>query len=177
MVTAAELLALAAFDDGKVAQAFPSFGSERSGAPVTAFCRIANHAIRSREPVSQPDVLLIQDSTLLHQVEVFSGLSPQGIALINSSKKVEELGLSDWMLQHPEVEAYSLPASDIAYKHLGRSMANIGLIAGFAALTGAITKVSVKEAIRKKFPGPIGELNMPIVEESFEYVSSCLIKA
>ncbi len=73
-MTAAELLSLAAFLDGKAAQAFPSFGSERMGAPVMAYCRIDKFPIRSREPVSQPDALLIQDSTLLHQVEVFAGL-------------------------------------------------------------------------------------------------------
>ncbi len=177
VVTAAELLASAAFRDGKVAQAFPSFGSERTGAPVTAFCRINNHSIRSREPVSHPDVLLIQDSTLLHQVDVFSGLSDQGIVLMNSTRKVEELGLKDWMLQHPEVQIYSFPASDLAERHLGRPMANVGMVAGFSVVTGAITKASVEHAITEKFPGKLGELNAVVAAETFNYVSSCIVKA
>ena len=176
VVTAAELLASAAFRDGKVAQAFPSFGSERTGAPVIAFCRMSTHQIRSREPVSHPNVLLIQDSTLLHQVDVFSGLSDQGIVLMNSTRKVEELGLKDWMLQHPEVEVYSFPASDLAERHLGRPMANVSMVAGFASITGAITKASVECAIKEKFSGKTGELNAQVADDTFDYVSSHLIQ-
>jgi len=176
VVTAAELLAFAAFRDGKVAQAFPSFGSERTGAPVTAFCRIDTNPIRSREPVSHPDVLLIQDSTLLHQADVFGGLSDRGIVLMNSTRKIEELGLKDWMFQHPGVTIYSFPASDLAERHGGRPMANVGMVAGFAAVTGAITKASVEQAIKDKFPGKLGELNAVIAAEAFKYVSSLNIK-
>ncbi len=171
MVTAAELLASAAFRDGKVAQAFPSFGSERTGAPVAAFCRISTHPIRSREPVAHPNVLLIQDSTLLHQVDVFSGLKDQGIVLMNSTRKVEELGLKDWRIQHPEVEFYSFPASDLAEKHVGRPMANVSMVAGFASITAALTKASVEYAIKEKFPGKLGELNAVVAAETFDYVS------
>jgi pyruvate ferredoxin oxidoreductase gamma subunit len=166
VVTAAELLASAAFRDGKVAQAFPSFGSERMGAPVTAFCRISTNPIRSREPVAHPNVLLILDSTLLHQMDVFSGLSDQGIVLMNSTRKVEELGLKDWMLQHPEVELYSLPASDLAERHLGRPLANVGMVSCFASITGALSKGSVQYAIQEKFPGKLGELNAQVASEA-----------
>jgi pyruvate ferredoxin oxidoreductase gamma subunit len=83
-VTSAELLSVAAFNEGKHAQAFPSFGSERMGAPVMAFCRIDDKPIRTREPVGHPDALIIQDPTLLHQVEVFSGLLPGSFMLINT---------------------------------------------------------------------------------------------
>lgn len=176
VVTAAELLSSAAFREGKVAQAFPSFGSERTGAPVTAFCRISTHQIRSREPVSHPDVLLIQDSTLLHQVNVFSGLSDKGIVLINSTRKVEELDLKDWMLQHPEVQVYSFPASDLAERPLGRAMANVGMVAGFSAVTSAITIASVEHAIKEKFQGKMGELNAVVAAEAFDYVSSQVVR-
>src|ERR687897_1179215 len=74
VVTAAELLSVAAFIDGRYAQAFPSFGSERTGAPVVAFCRVDDRPIRSREPIVEPDALIVQDSTLLHQVDLFSGI-------------------------------------------------------------------------------------------------------
>ena len=75
VVTAAELLSLAAFDDGLKAQAFPSFGSERMGAPVIAFCRIDDVRIRLREPIAEPDAVVVQDPTLLHHVDVFGGLA------------------------------------------------------------------------------------------------------
>src|SRR5271169_5840489 len=81
VVTAAELLSVAAFLEGRHAQAFPSFGSERMGAPVMAFCRIDDRTIRLREPVMQPDALIIQDPTLLHQVDLFDGLTASGYVL------------------------------------------------------------------------------------------------
>lgn len=176
MVTAAELLALAAFRDGKEAQAFPSFGSERTGAPVTAFCRIDSQPIRSREPVYHPDVLLIQDSTLLHQVDVFAGLAVSAFVLINSTRHLDALHLTDFIAQHPGVQIHTLPASDLAMKHLGRPFANIGMVAGYAALTGEITQASVKQAITGKFPGKIGELNAAVAAEVYAYIAANLAK-
>jgi pyruvate ferredoxin oxidoreductase gamma subunit len=125
--------------------------------------------------VSHPNVLLIQDSTLLHQVNVFSGLSEQGFVLMNSTRRPEKLGLKDWMLQHPEVEIYTLPASDLAERHLGRPMPNVGMVAGFASITGAIAKMSVEHAIQEKFPGEIGKLNVQIADDAFDYVSSHIV--
>src|SRR5215469_18750190 len=92
-VTAAELLSAAAFCEGKNAQAFPSFGSERMGAPVMSFCRIDDQPIRTREPVTEPDALIIQDPTLLHQAELFQGLGRDGYMLVNSARGFAELGL------------------------------------------------------------------------------------
>jgi 2-oxoacid:acceptor oxidoreductase gamma subunit (pyruvate/2-ketoisovalerate family) len=91
VVTAAEMLSIAAFEEGRHAQAFPSFGSERTGAPVVAFCRIADKEIRLREPIMEPDALIIQDPTLLYQVDVFSGLKKGGYILINTSRTFDEL--------------------------------------------------------------------------------------
>src|SRR6266496_2442619 len=96
VVTAAELLSVAAFREGKHAQAFPSFGSERTGAPVVSFCRIDDKEIRLREPILEPDALIVQDPTLLHQVDVFSGLGPEGYVLINSGRGFDDLGLAEF---------------------------------------------------------------------------------
>ena len=95
VVTATEMLSIAAFEEGRHAQAFPSFGSERTGAPVVAFCRIADKEIRSREPVMKPDALIIQDPTLLRQIDVFAGLKTNGFVLINTKSTFEELGLGE----------------------------------------------------------------------------------
>jgi pyruvate ferredoxin oxidoreductase gamma subunit len=103
VVTAAEMLSIAAFEEGRHAQAFPSFGSERTGAPVVAFCRIADKEIRLREPIMEPDAIIIQDPTLLHQVDVFAGLKKDGYILINTTKTFEQLGLGDFVRDwHPE---------------------------------------------------------------------------
>src|SRR5688572_23330546 len=95
VVTAAELLSIAAFRQGRHAQAFPSFGSERTGAPVVAYCRIDDKEIRVREPILAPDALIIQDPTLLHQVDVFSGLRPGAYILINTARTFAALGLAE----------------------------------------------------------------------------------
>ena len=76
VVTAAELLSVAAFDEGRHAQAFPTFGSERTGAPVVSFCRIDDRPIRLREPITHPDAVIVQDPTLLHQVNCSPGSDP-----------------------------------------------------------------------------------------------------
>ncbi|MCB1934114.1 MAG: 2-oxoacid:acceptor oxidoreductase family protein, partial [Candidatus Accumulibacter sp.] len=102
VVTAAEMLSIAAFEEGRHAQAFPSFGSERTGAPVVAFCRIADQEIRLREPIMEPDALIIQDPTLLFQVDVFSGLNKGGYILINTSRSFTDLGLADFVRDWPE---------------------------------------------------------------------------
>src|SRR3954468_3567709 len=95
VVTAAELLSVAAFLDGHEAQAFPSFGSERMGAPVMSFCRIAERPIRSHEPVPPPPAVIGADATLLNHVDVFGGLRDDGFVLLTSVHSVADLGLTD----------------------------------------------------------------------------------
>lgn len=177
VVTAAELLSIAAFVDGKFSQAFPSFGSERTGAPVTAFCRISHTPIRNREPVYSPDVILLQDSTLLHQTDVFGGLSPRGSVLINSTRTLADLHLTEYLHANPGLHMFTLPASEIALKHLGRPLANAALVAGFAALTDAVSEQAVIQAIQQKFPGPLGDKNMAVAKEAYAYMAGLLTTA
>ena len=123
VVTSAELLSVAAFDEGRHAQAFPSFGSERMGAPVMAFCRIDDKPIRLREPVMEPDALIIQDSTLLHQVDVFAGFKRDGYILINTSKSFEALGLADFIKDCRPERMCAVPATDLSAQALGAAHA------------------------------------------------------
>ncbi len=174
VVTAAELLALAAFTDGKHAQAFPSFGSERMGAPVMAFCRVDDQVIRTRESVTHPDVVIVQDPTLLHHVDIFGGLSPSGYVLLNSTFSLDELGLEEFLRRLPGGHVCALPASDIGQKHLTRPIANTALLGGFAAITGWITLASVESAIRHKFPGALGGANAAAAREAYDQVTACL---
>ncbi len=172
VVTAAELLSMAAFADGLNAQAFPSFGSERMGAPVMAFCRIARHAIRTREAVTHPDVLIVQDSTLLHQVDLFAGLSPEGYVLINSTLSLDELGIGEFLRSIPTDHLWVVPASDIGMKHMGRPIVNTPILGAFAAMTGLIKLASVQSAIHQKFPGSLGESNAAAAKEGYDYVGT-----
>ena len=134
MVTAAALLSLAAFLEGKHAQAFPSFGSERMGAPVMAFCRIDDKPIRLREPVTRPDALIIQDPTLLHHVALFEGLAENGFILINSTRGFDELGLAEFVAKFPPGHCCTLPASELALKYVGRPLPNAALLGGLRRL-------------------------------------------
>ena len=122
VVTAAEMLSIAAFLEGRHAQAFPSFGSERTGAPVMAFCRIDDETIRVREPVMTPDALIVQDPTLLHQVDLFQGLKPGGYVLINSGRSIAALGIEGLAKTLQPERLLAVPASELALKHVGRPL-------------------------------------------------------
>ena len=169
VVTAAEMLSIAAFREGRHAQAFPSFGSERTGAPVVAFCRIDDGEIRLREPVLEPDALIIQDPTLLHQVDVFGGLVPGGTVLINTTRRFDQLGVAELM---GKFHFYAVPATDLARKHVGRPVPNAALLGGFAAISGRISLESVAEAIRAKFGGRVAEGNIAAATAAFNYVKA-----
>ena len=170
VVTAAELLSLAAFAQGRHAQAFPSFGSERTGAPVVAFCRIDDREIRLREPILAPDVLIVQDPTLLHQVDVFQGLVPDGYVLINSKRSFHALGLADIAQRFRTERLTTVPATEIAMKHLQRPLPNAVLLGGFAALSRLVTLEAVAHAIRHTFSGKVAEANVAAATEAFDFV-------
>jgi len=170
VVTAAELLSVAAFREGRHAQAFPSFGSERTGAPVVAFCRIDDKPIRLREPVMTPDALIIQDPTLLHQVDVFAGLAADGYVLINTTRSFEELGLADLIAGRRADHLCTVPATEMAVRHVGRPVPNAALLAGFAAVSGRISLDAVNAAIREKFPAKIAEANIAAALEAWTSV-------
>ena len=174
VVTAAELLSVAGFAEGRHSQAFPSFGSERTGAPVVAFCRFADAEIRTREPVSRPDALIIQDATLLQQVDVFSGLRPDGYVLVNTTRGLGELGLGELVARMRPERMITVPATDLAREHIGRPVPNAALLGGFAALTGQLSLESVVAAIRDRFPGALADGNAAAAEAAHRQVLSNL---
>ncbi|MFT3962677.1 2-oxoacid:acceptor oxidoreductase family protein [Propionivibrio sp.] len=170
VVTAAEMLSIAAFQEGHHAQAFPSFGSERTGAPVVAFCRIADREIRLREPIMSPDAVIIQDPTLLRQIDVFGGLKENGFILINTKHSFEELGIAEFVRDWPADRLCALPATDLGLKHVGRPVPNVPLLAGFAALSGKLRLESVCKAIEAKFSGKVAQGNVAAATEAFNLV-------
>ncbi len=171
VVTAAELLASAAFSAGSHAQAFPSFGSERMGAPVMSFCRIDSKPIRTHEPVTEPDALIVQDPTLLHQAELFAGLRrATGYMLVNSTKSFPELGLAEFVAGFRPDRLLVVPASSLAMTHLGRPLPGAALLGGFAALTWAVSLDSVLSAINEKFTGRVAEGNAAAARAAFDFV-------
>jgi len=172
VVTAAELLASAAFHEDRHAQAFPSFGSERMGAPVMSFCRIDDKPIRTREPVTDPDALLIQDPTLLHSEDLFAGLTADGYVLINSAKSVAELGLADLAAGHPADRLLVVPASALAMTHLGRPLPGAPMLGGLAAFANPVDLDAVLAAIGERFHGQVAAGNAAAARAAYEYVTA-----
>jgi pyruvate ferredoxin oxidoreductase gamma subunit len=177
VVTAEEMLSVAAFEEGRHAQAFPSFGSERTGAPVVAFCRIADKEIRLREPIMEPDALIIQDPTLLHQVDVFAGLKKGGYILINTNKTFEQLGLGEFVRDWPPERLCTVSATELSIKHVGRPVPNVPLLGGFAAVSGVIQLASVVTAIRDKFSGKVADGNIAAATEAYNIVRAEMAEA
>jgi pyruvate ferredoxin oxidoreductase gamma subunit len=163
-VAAAEIMALAAFQDGKIPQAFPSFGSERMGAPVTAFVRISDQRIRTRSQIYNPDYIVVQDPTLISVVDVASGLKPGGMIIVNTEKPIEELGLPSGFT------VKAVPATRIATEAIGRPIPNTALVGAFAAATGEISLQAVIEAVRERFSGELADRNVKAVENAYKYV-------
>ena len=167
VVTAAELLSVAAFAQGRHALAFPSFGSERTGAPVVSYCRIDDRAIRSHDPVSEPQAVVVQDPTLLHLPCVLDGLTADGYLLVNSTGTAESLGLPVLAPQLEERRIVTVAATDLARQALGRPLPNTALLGALAGLTGVVTLESLQAAIRERFPGTAGDLNATLAEAGF----------
>ena len=132
--------------------------------------------IRSREPVMAPDALIIQDPTLLHQVDLFSGLSREGFILINSRRDFAALGIADFVREFPAGHCATVPASEIALREVGRPLPNAALLGAFAAITGRLSIASVCGAIAGKFEGKVGEANVRAARKAFEVVAASLVK-
>ncbi|MDD1695062.1 MAG: pyruvate ferredoxin oxidoreductase subunit gamma [Methanoregula sp.] len=162
-VTAAELIAVAAFKSGVFSQAFPAFGVERRGAPVQAFVRFSDNKIRLRSQVYEPDYVIVQDSTLIKDVDVFSGMKAGGIILINTSGKVDgEVPAG--------VRFIPFDATRIALEVLGVPITNTTLMGAFAAASGEISLEALEEAVRERFSGSLADKNVAAARKAYELI-------
>lgn len=172
VVSASQMMSVAAFHQGRYSQSFPSFGSERMGAPVMAFIRIDDKEIELREPVLDPDLLIVQDPSLFNAIDVFSGLKQDGYVLINSSKSVEELGIKEAVAGLPEGHVVTVAATELALKHLRRPTPNTVLLGAFAAMSDLLEMDGIEKAIREKFPGKVGEMNVAAAKAAYSSARS-----
>jgi pyruvate ferredoxin oxidoreductase gamma subunit len=159
-VVAAYLLASAAFEEGRYVQAFPNFGAERRGAPVTAFVRIADRPIRRRCQVLDPTFLIVQDDTLLNLPDITAGLQAGGALLANSTRESAEL---EAQLGCPVI---TLPAAALAQEILGRPVPNTALLSAFLELTGLLPRAALVKALGQRFHGTVLENNRQLVERA-----------
>jgi pyruvate ferredoxin oxidoreductase gamma subunit len=156
-VTAATLLAVAAGLDGKYSQAFPSFGTERRGAPVKAFCRIDDRPITIRSQVYNPDYVVVMDSTMLELPDIYSGAKESSLFVINSGKQPE-------LLEKVQTKVYD--ATGLALEVMGKPIVNTAMVGFFAAATGLVSMKSLKQSLESVFSGKVLELNQKIIEEA-----------
>ena len=165
-VTAAELIAVAAFYDGWSVQAFPSFGVERRGAPVEAYVRLDKKFIKLRSQVYQPDFVIVQDPTLIGLPEVLAGIKKNTLMIINTVKKPAEIkGLPK------NLKIITVPATQIANQILGKPIINTVLLGAWAGASGLVKLTSLKKAILKRFPGELGLKNFEAAEVAYRQVS------
>ena len=164
MVTAAEMLSIAAFEEGRHAQAFPSFGSERTGAPVVAFTRIDDKPIREKTQIYTPDCMVVIDPGLMKMPTLFSGLKPEGILILNSphpleNKPDDNLGIGG-----------VINATQIAVDEIGRDIPNTCLLGAFAAATGWLDLQSILSCLGDYLSGEILQRNLRSTERGFREV-------
>jgi len=153
-VTSAEIIAQAAIKQGMSAQAFPSFGPERRGAPVQAFLRVSDKPIRLRSKVYKPDSVLILDPTLIASANPTAGLKKGGYIIINSNKSVEELKKT-----FPGQNIISVDASKIAREELGVPITNTTMLGALVRATRVVELSALEEPVRNRF-GVNGQKNI-----------------
>lgn len=167
-VTSAELVAIAAIDDGKYAQAFPSFGPERRGAPVAAFIRVSNNPIRLREKVYAPDVVMVLDPSILKIVNVLAGLKDGGTVIVNTSKTAKEMA----EILKTQAKVATVDATKIALEAMGVPITNTTMLGALLKATGIVGKDALEKAIDKRF-GRIAEKNKTALNRA---ISETIIK-
>ncbi len=167
-VSAAALLALAAFEDHFESQAFPKFGSERRGAPVEAYVRISNTTIRAHNQVYTPDAIVIQDAGLLRSEPLLRGLKPGGLIVLNSEQQADDFGNKNDRFRH-----ICLPASRIGERHLGRPLPNTVLLGALAAGTEWVSLIALEQAVTNHLSGKgekMVKANIEALREGYGFV-------
>ncbi|MDR0482924.1 MAG: 2-oxoacid:acceptor oxidoreductase family protein [Cellulomonadaceae bacterium] len=169
VVTASEMLAQSAFSEGHQVQAFPSFGSERMGAPVIAFVRISDTPITTHEPILTPDAVVVQDATLMDTLDVFAGLAPDGWAVVNTLASATEVRAAHAGAP-AENHIAAIPADAIVRLYLGANKPSAAMLGAFAALTGSVSLDSAVASINKRFSGRVAAGNVSAARIAYAWV-------
>ncbi len=162
-VTSAELLARAAIDKGKFAQAFPSFGPERRGAPVMAFVRVDDKKIRVRDKIHAPNVVLVLDPTLLDIVDVAEGLQEGGIVVVNTNLSADEL-----KKKYGWNKAARVDANTVAMEELGVPITNTTMLGALLKATGILEAAEMQEVIEDRFGAKLGPKNFKALNRAYD---------
>ena len=164
-VTAAQLLAHAAFIEGKWVQAFPFFSGERRGAPVKAFVRLSDAAILLHSQVYNPDYVVVLDPHLHNIIDVTEGLKKDGIIVVNTAKKPSELELKDRRVATVDATRIAL---ELNLCVTGLPVVSTSILGAFSGATGEVGLINVLKAIKEAWPGSAGEKNAKAAELAYE---------
>jgi len=162
-VTSAELLALAAINEGKYAQAFPSFGPERRGAPVVAFCRIDDKPIKTRAAIYEPDLVMVLDPSILRLVNVTAGLKEDGMLVTNTKYSGEEIR-KELSITHALA---TVNATKIALEELGLPITNTTMLGSLLKGRGVVPVAALTGPLKKRF-GRIADKNIKAFQRAYE---------
>ncbi len=162
-VTSAELLALSAINEGKYAQAFPSFGPERRGAPVVAFCRIDDEPIRLRANITNPNLVLVLDPSILRLVDVTAGLVDDGILITNTKYTSREIR-EELNVKH---SLATVNATKIAMEELGLPITNTTMLGALLKAKEIVPRDSLIEPLKNRF-GRIAEKNIQAFKRAYD---------
>lgn len=162
-VTSAELTALAAIEQGKYAQAFPSFGPERRGAPVMAYVRVSDEPIRTREKIYEPDIVVVLDPTLLDIVNVGAGLKEDGIVVLNTTKSAEEIRERSGIT----AKLALVDASRIAIETMGIPITNTTLLGAMLKATDLLPLSALEGPLEERF-GRIAVKNIQASQRAYQ---------
>jgi pyruvate ferredoxin oxidoreductase gamma subunit len=171
--TAGQLLAEVAITAGKYGQGYPDFGPERMGAPMRAYTRISDEVIRLHTPITEPNIVLVLDETLLDQVNVTSGMPDDGILLVNTCLTPAEIRKKVKLVKG---KIYCLDATGISLKHLKKNIPNTVIIGGLIKITGVLDRDGVITGIKHKFERKLSaqfiEANILALKDAYEEVIS-----
>lgn len=167
-VTASRLLATAAYYDGKFSQAIPMYGTERRGAPVTAYVRIDDVRVRERELVHTPDIVMVLDPLLSTRQTMADDMAEGGLLLLNAAYPPEEVKTGG------NIRVATVNASSIALETLRRPITNTAILGAFAKAVGWPKLESIEKAIRKQFSGRIADMNVEAVKRSYDECSEVI---
>jgi pyruvate ferredoxin oxidoreductase gamma subunit len=140
------------------------------GAPVVAYCRVDSEPIRTHDPVTDVDCLVIQDPTLLHELDLFSGLHSESYILINSGRTFAELAVEEVGNGMRPDRLLTVPATELARQCLGRPVPNTALLGGLVALTDVVPLTALLAAIRRRFQRDLAEANATVATKAAAYV-------
>jgi 2-oxoacid:acceptor oxidoreductase gamma subunit (pyruvate/2-ketoisovalerate family) len=172
VMTSSYLIAEAALLQDKHVHAFPTFGPERSGAPIAAFARISNEKFYIKTEVYEPDIVVVQDPSLLGQIDVTAGLREKGTLLVNTSDPNNE-AVQNVKNKRPDAKFGTVDASKIAQEEIGLNVTNTAILGALIKMTddSVITMEALEKAIRNRFSGAIADKNVKAIKRSFEEVN------